>query len=280
MITAFFDTEKAYDMMWKEGLLIKLYKMGISGRVFNWIKDFLFGRKIQVRIGSDLSNQYTVGNGTPQGSVISPLLFIIMINDVFSKILVDIGRSLIADDGALWKRGRNMEHAIRKVQGATDEVVEWGYDWGCRFSVEKTQTVFFTRKKVEEGMKLRLYGKELERVGTFKFLGVTWADHIRKMEEKCKKVINVMRCLTGREWGASCSSLKRMYVVLIRSVLDYGCVASGSAARSLTRKLDVIQAQALRVCSGAFKTSPVPALQVEMGEMPLELRRMQMMANY
>lgn len=63
-------------------------------------------------------------------------------------------------------------------------------------------------------------------------------------------------------------------------MLDYGCVAYGSAARSLTRKLDVIQAQALRVCSGAFKTSPVPALLVEMGEMPLELRRMQMMANY
>jgi hypothetical protein len=40
----FFDIEKAYDMMWKEGLLIKLYKMGVGGRVFNWIKNFLFDR--------------------------------------------------------------------------------------------------------------------------------------------------------------------------------------------------------------------------------------------
>ena len=89
-----------------------------------------------------------------------------------------------------------------------------------------------------------------------------------------------MRCLTGREWGASCSSLNSMYVALIRSVLDYGNVAYGSAARSHIKKLEVIQAQASRVCSGAFKTSPVPALQVEMGEMPLELRRMQIIANY
>ena len=44
-------------MIWKEGVLIKLHKMGVGGRVFNWIKDFLFGRKIQVPIGSDLSNQ-------------------------------------------------------------------------------------------------------------------------------------------------------------------------------------------------------------------------------
>lgn len=55
-------------------------------------------------------------------------------------------------------------------------------------------------------MKLRIYGKELERVRAFTFLGVlfdsplTWADHIRKVEEKCKrKVINVMRYLTDRE---------------------------------------------------------------------------------
>lgn len=86
----FFDIQKAYDMMWKEGLLIKPHKMWVGGRVFNCVKDFLFGRKIKVRILSDLSSQYTVGNGTPQGSVISPLLFIIMINDVFSKVPVDI----------------------------------------------------------------------------------------------------------------------------------------------------------------------------------------------
>ncbi len=65
-----------------------------------------------------------------------------------------------------------------------------------------------------------------------------------------------MRCLTGREWGASCSALKTIYLALIRSVLDYGSVAYGSAAKSLLKKLDRIQAQALRVCSGAFKTSP------------------------
>ncbi len=147
VIAVFLDIEKAYDMMWKEGVLIKLHKLGIGGRVFNWIKDFLYERNIQVRIGSELSNQYTVENGTPQGSVVSPLLFIIMINYIFLKVPADIGRSLFADDGALWKRGRNMEYVVRKVQGALDKVVEWGSEWGCRFSVEKTQSVFFTNKR-------------------------------------------------------------------------------------------------------------------------------------
>ncbi len=96
-------------------------------------------------------------------------------------------------------------------------MVEWGYNWGFRFSIEKSRSVFFTRKRVQEGLKLRMYGRDLEKVGTFKFLGInldsrlTFADHIRRMEERCKRVMNIMRCLRGREWGASRLSLKRIY---------------------------------------------------------------------
>lgn len=74
----FFDIKKACDMMWKRGLLTKLHKMGVGERVLNWIKDFEEAGGIRVRIGSYLMVPY----GTPQGSVISPLLFIIMINEV------------------------------------------------------------------------------------------------------------------------------------------------------------------------------------------------------
>ena len=81
VVVVFFDIEKAYDMMWREGVFIKLHMLGVGGRVFNWVKDFLSERVIRVRIGSEVSGGYTVGNGTPQGSVISPLLYRVMIND-------------------------------------------------------------------------------------------------------------------------------------------------------------------------------------------------------
>ena len=53
---------------------------------------------------------------------------------------------------------------------------------------------------------LRLYGRNVERIGSFRFLGVyfdtrlTWAEHIESVVGKCKKVLNVMRCLTGKKW--------------------------------------------------------------------------------
>jgi hypothetical protein len=58
-----------------------------------------------------------------------------MIDDVFSQVRPDIGRSLFADDGALWKRGRNITHRARRVQEEISEVEQWFLRWGFKFSV-------------------------------------------------------------------------------------------------------------------------------------------------
>lgn len=49
-----------------------------------------------------------VENGTPQGSVISPVSVNVMVNDIFSRTEGDYGMYLFADDNAIWKRGRNI----------------------------------------------------------------------------------------------------------------------------------------------------------------------------
>ncbi len=73
LVAVFFDIEKAYDTLWREGLLIKLNKIGIGGRMYNWILDVLFEHSFQVRVGEEMSASYDILNGTPQGSVISPI---------------------------------------------------------------------------------------------------------------------------------------------------------------------------------------------------------------
>lgn len=92
-------------MLWKEGLLIKLSKLGVGGRVYYWVLDFLFGRTIEVRVHPEDSRLCQVENGTPQGSVCRPVLFNIMIYVMFGKVERDIGKPLYADDGALWIKG-------------------------------------------------------------------------------------------------------------------------------------------------------------------------------
>lgn len=93
-----------------------------------------------------------------------------------------------------------MQRELQKVEG-------WALKWGFRFSVSKTKWIVFTHKTINCQLSLKLYGNDIERVG-FKYLGIwfderlTWKIHIGKMTEKCKKVLNILRCLKGNDWGA------------------------------------------------------------------------------
>lgn len=71
-----------------------------------------------------------------------------------------------------------------------------------------------------------------------------------------------------------------IHQAVLRSSLDYGCVVFGSAAKTILSKLDRVQARALRICCGAFKTTSIPALLVEMGESTLEIRRNKLGIHY
>ena len=113
--------------------------------------------------------------------------------------------------------------------------------------------MFFTRTRLVGNLKLTLYNQEFERMKQLNFLGlwfdesITWNVHVQKISDKCKKVLNVMRCLVGNEWGAERTSLK-FYIGLIRSVLDYSWIAFVSAANTSLKRLDNIQYRALRLC--------------------------------
>lgn len=71
--------EKAYNMIWTRGLLIKMQNIGIGGKMLCWVKSFLSEIVIPVRIGKTYSNPMNIENGAPQGSIISPTRFNIAI---------------------------------------------------------------------------------------------------------------------------------------------------------------------------------------------------------
>ncbi|XDV19448.1 hypothetical protein PO909_024918 [Leuciscus waleckii] len=166
-----------------------------------------------------------------------------MINDIFDDVGFGVGCALYADDGAIWKRGRNTKQVISGMQTAINKVEEWSIECSFKMSTSKSSYMIFSRKKEDfKDIKLLLYGKPLEQVKSFKYLGMwldgryTWNKHIEEIDKKCRRVLNVMRAIAGKEWGAERDSMITIYQALIRSTVDYGCMIYGSASESLLIK--------------------------------------------
>ena len=94
---------RAYDTVWHGRLLRKIQEVGLSGQMYNFVKAFLSKRTFPVRWKGTLSNSQRLDMGVPQGSVIAPLLFSIMLYDIDKIQKHDAIIILYADDLAIWK---------------------------------------------------------------------------------------------------------------------------------------------------------------------------------
>ena len=133
---------------------------------------------------------------------------------------------------------------------------------------------------------LKLDGAILPYADEVKFLGMifdskpTWAKHIDDLKLKAKKSLNLLKVISGFDWGADKKSLLRIYDALCRSKLDYGCQIYSSASKSNLDALNIVHNMGLRICSGAFRTSPVKSLYVDTHQLPLDLRREELGLRY
>ena len=142
-VAIFFDLEKAYDTTWRFGILSDLHKLGFRGNLPHFIKQFLEIRTFQVRVGSTLSDIYEQELGVPQGSILSPALFSIKINEIVKSVGQGLESSLFVDDFALYATGKTLAGVERQLQMCVDKIEQWALENGFKFSATKTQCIHF-----------------------------------------------------------------------------------------------------------------------------------------
>ena len=146
VVATFLDLEKAFDLMWTTGTVLKLREFGITDNILKWIHNFLTDRKIQVRVGVETSDPLNLENGCPQGSVLSPILFNVIINTL-QESLEKLTISLLqyADDAAVWRANTNINLALKQVQKALNENEAWAIAWDSRSQTPKPRQSFSIR---------------------------------------------------------------------------------------------------------------------------------------
>jgi ribonuclease HI len=287
VVAVLFDLEKAYDTTWKYGILLDLFKAGLRGYLPIFISKFLENRLFRVRIGSTLSDQFSQETGVPQGSILSVTLFNLKINSIVDCIKPGIDSSLYVDDFLACARSQQMRSIERQLQLCLNNLQKWSDENGFRFSTAKTVCIHFCNKRlIHPEPVLLLHNQPIPIVAEAKFLGVTFdkklsfIPHLQNLRTKCTKSLNLLKVVSHKDWGGNSQTLLKLYRTLIRSKLDYGSIVYGSARKSYLQMLDPIQNLSLRLCLGAFRTSPIESLQVEANEPPLSSRRNKLAVHY
>ena len=96
------NISKAFDRVWRVGLLHKRSSYGITGQIFGLISSFLINRWLLVVLDGKTSQEYSVNAGVPQGSILHSTFFLLYINDLTDDVICDI--AIYGDNTTLYSK--------------------------------------------------------------------------------------------------------------------------------------------------------------------------------
>ena len=221
----------------------------------------------------------------PQGAILSPLLFIVMMSDMPTEEGITIYS--YADDVTITMIENDVSKMRRKMQHFMNKLVKWLEDWGMSINEGKTVRQIFSRKHNISTV-IRIKHRAISQVKEHRLLGMifdapalTWRKHILNLADSCRRRLDVMKTLSAISWGASRKILRMFYIAYIRSKMDYGAILYSGAAKTNLNLLNRVQNSAMRMITGARKTSPILSLEIDTVLPPLNLHReFQMMKTY
>ena len=130
-------------------------------KMTRWLSDFLVGQIIQVNMNGFLSGKISPLAGVPQGSVLSPLLFLIYVNDLPKPHHRQNSKSQFADDTAVWAGRKNIKIPAKLLQKDLRKLAKWCAKWKIKLNPEKTKVIVFSRSYLTRNPEptLKLYGE-------------------------------------------------------------------------------------------------------------------------
>jgi hypothetical protein len=166
----FLDIEKAFDSTWHPGLLYKLSELHFSPSLIKLINSFLSHRKFRVMYEGELSTPRNIQEGVTQGSVLSPTLYSLYINDTSQTLGVYL--ALFTDDTYLYSTDHEVGFVLRKFQRSLTAMESWCERWNIKNNKEKTQAICFSHRPTLVEDFITLNGRQIPFSNHVKYLSV------------------------------------------------------------------------------------------------------------
>jgi hypothetical protein len=251
----FFDISAAFDKVWHSGLIYKLVKINLPLYLIKWIITFLSNRKFRIKIGEYFTEYYDVLTGVPQGSVLSPTLFSVFINDIpMNNKKNKMNSLLFADDLAYYHIYKKGDGAVNKmINKHLSKLEQWAGKWRLSFAPHKCNYLVFSNNSINESekLKLRLNGVTLKYDNNPTFLGIRFDNHftfgnqVKYLQQTCNRRLNILKILAHKSKKLSQKTLIQIYFTLVRSVIEYSATIAPALGKGNYKKLQIIQNNAL-----------------------------------
>ncbi|XP_051170050.1 uncharacterized protein LOC127287259 [Leptopilina boulardi] len=254
----------------------QLHDLDVPSRIYNFI-GFLISKR-NLFFQHDLSKSETCGVGVPQGGVLSPIIFNLILRELFNQLPLGVKAEMNADDLLIHVRFTSAAEAIDLLNTTVAILSGW---LGYAISVSKCQLALFSRSQINAGdIELVIDGQTLTAVNSIMYHGIildrklSWLPHIKYIAGRATAAVNVLKAMAKVSWGADPSSLLMAYRGLVRAHLEWGAPLFMCASQTNLKILDKIQYSALSVVLGYMITTPISVLLSECDKPPLYLRRL------
>ncbi len=287
---AFLDFSKAFDTVWRDGLLYSAWDIGIRGNVWNLIDNLYSNVQAKVKFNNVTTDFFEIDEGVKQGCVLSPILFCIYIHQL-TKIFnennlgvnvcnVRIGSLFWADDIVL------IANNDWELQQMLDLAANFAEKWKLSFNHTKSN-VLIVGKRINKDRLWHLGDKQITEVDTYKYLGVyidrNLSDH-RHIEEVIKKGYRMIGYIKSIIDGQD--DFNRVYYGdllwknLGLSTINYASSVWMPSNIKDCKKLETLQNFMARSILKASRNTPVECLLGELGWQPISIIQDNLRAKY
>jgi ribonuclease HI len=291
------DVSGAFDNVSHTRLLHNLRKRRIDETTVRWIASFLNDRHTSITIDGYQSKEYATNTGIPQGSPLSPILYLFYNADLIDECNGEsntMSTGYIDDVGILtW--GKTTEETCNTLSRVLEKAQRWATTHASVFAPDKFQLTHFTRSltRIDTKRPIQTEWGEVKPKATCKYLGLTmdtkmrWKEHIEEIRQRATKTVTALSCLGGSTWGVGLIDMRKIYKgTALPQMMYASSIWYNANTRGLTytkRTLEIlqnIQARAARAICGAYRATSNAALDIEAHLLPIEQQIWKHNANF
>ncbi|KAB0801959.1 hypothetical protein PPYR_04145 [Photinus pyralis] len=266
----YFDIRKAFDSINLGLLSNKLKYLGFRYPVDDFLLSFLSARKFIVKFNNTYSNKYMVNIGTPQGSNLGPIIFLLFINDL-PKYITSGSTFMYADDTAVVVSAHEYEAALQKLNCVVREFVQWCQNNQLRINSDKTVIMNMKISALKSNhFTLSIENNVIVCSTLATYLGLkvdenlNWNEHIDRTCSKLNKTYYLIAQLKDR---LQVPQLISIYYALVFTHLNYNIICWGASSKA--HRLFVYQKRVIRLIFSIKSTNSCKETFIKNKIMPL-----------